>query len=242
MKIAGIPLNRIAVPRYHYADVVRQVCGPSLIAYWPLWEQSGAVATDLSGNARHGVYTGVTLGQPGIGDGHTCPLFDGLTDYADLYSAGLAAAFNAEEGTLALWLRASGAGIWPDASQRYLAIVNVDNNNLVCFRKEAGGGLTCLYYANSAPSAVTIVTVATDWLHVALTWSKENDEVKAYLNGTQSGDPQHGLGVWAGVPTSTRLGAFDNVPNGPWSGLLAHAALCGRTLVPAEIAQLARVA
>ena len=32
--------------------------------------------------AHNGTYTGVTLGQPGIGDGLTCPLFDGANDYA----------------------------------------------------------------------------------------------------------------------------------------------------------------
>ena len=47
-----------------------KVLALSPIAYWPLWEAAGAVAEDISGNGFDGAYTGVTLGQTGIGDGN----------------------------------------------------------------------------------------------------------------------------------------------------------------------------
>ncbi len=60
-------------PKYFYQGFNRQyfrkVLSHRPIAYWPLWEASGSVAFDLAGNALHGAYTGVTLGQVGVGDG-----------------------------------------------------------------------------------------------------------------------------------------------------------------------------
>lgn len=47
-----------------YSDKVRSIFGTSLIAYWPLWETSGSVAYDISGNARNGAYSGITF--PGV--------------------------------------------------------------------------------------------------------------------------------------------------------------------------------
>ena len=55
---------------------------------------------DISGNGFDGAYTGVTLGQDGIGDGNTCPLFDGANDFLDFYSAGFSSAFNGDQDPL----------------------------------------------------------------------------------------------------------------------------------------------
>ena len=49
--------------------------------------------------ARNGVYTGVTLGQSVAP--FTAPLFDGVNDFNNIYSASLATAFDATAGTLA---------------------------------------------------------------------------------------------------------------------------------------------
>jgi len=122
-----------------YSDMV---LGYSPIAYWPLWEASGAAAEDISGNGFDGAYTGVTLGQDGIGDGNTCPLFDGTNDFLDFYSAGFSSAFNGELGTIAFWMKVFNAGVWEDGISRILIKIGdgdassisiykrTDNNNI----------------------------------------------------------------------------------------------------------------
>ena len=95
-----------------YSD---KVLGYSPIAYWPLWEASGATAEDISGNGFDGAYTGVTLGQEGIGDGNTCPLFDGANDYVDIYSAGFAGALMRLRVPLTGWMKVFNAGVWTDS-------------------------------------------------------------------------------------------------------------------------------
>ncbi|GAI14148.1 unnamed protein product, partial [marine sediment metagenome] len=74
-----------------------KVLGMDPIAYWPLSETSGLVANCLVNPAQNGVYTGVTLGQPGIGDGNTAPYFDGTNDYVDVLTAAFIAAYNGSE-------------------------------------------------------------------------------------------------------------------------------------------------
>ena len=71
-----IPRSKLAVASYAggatYYKKVLATEPANLLAYWPLNEGSGSVADNLEGTAaRDGAYTGVTLGQAGIGDGWT---------------------------------------------------------------------------------------------------------------------------------------------------------------------------
>src|SRR3989304_2278838 len=75
----------------------------NLLAYWMQAEGAGAVALDTSGNSRTGAYTGVDLGQAGIGDGKTCPWFDGASDRVNIYTTSLRDAFNGAEGAVIVW-------------------------------------------------------------------------------------------------------------------------------------------
>jgi hypothetical protein len=48
------------------------------------------------------------------------------------------------------------------------------------------------------------------WTHAAMTWDTAADEFKAYINGSQVGTTQTGLGTWAGTVTSGDLGRYGN--------------------------------
>src|SRR3990172_10333685 len=102
-----------------------------LLAYWMQAEGSGAVALDTSGNSRTGAYTGVDLGQAGIGDGKTCPWFDGANDYNNVYTTSLRDAFNGSEGTVAIWAKVNSAAVWTDGANRIIFRLRVDGNNYV---------------------------------------------------------------------------------------------------------------
>ena len=96
-----------------YAD---KILGYSPIAYWPLWEADGSTAEDISGNGFDGAYVDVTLGADGIGDGRTCPLFDGAAGYMNAFSTGLRDAFNGAEGSFAIWAKVFNVGVWTDGN------------------------------------------------------------------------------------------------------------------------------
>src|SRR3990170_2401133 len=113
-------------PGVTYTDNLRLLKPGHLLACWPLDEASGAVAYDSSGNARNGANTGVTPGAAGIGDGATVYSFDGVGDRVNVYSASLAGAFHAEEGTLLAWVKVSAAGIWTDGAYHWCVNLGVD--------------------------------------------------------------------------------------------------------------------
>lgn len=218
--------------------------GSSLLAYWPLWELSGTTASDVSGNARNGVYTGVTLAQTGIGDGRTAAYYGGDGDRTNIYSASLAAAFGATEGTLMVWAKANNAGMWTDSTTRRLVYLSADVNNRIIINRDTTANTLSIFYIAGGTNKNRAITISsTAWNCYVITWSKSADEVKVYLNGVQQGATLTGLGTWAGslLSTTTQIGAQDTSGTNPWFGWLAHVAIGNRALTGAEVAALAVV-
>jgi len=230
-----------------YMNKVKGIAPANLLAYWPQWEPRGTLINDLSGNGRIGTYTGVTLGQPGIGDGYTSPLYDGANDVGNCYSASLATAFSALTGTLHIWARVYNAAVWVDHTARLVAYFGADvSDNRVMILTNVSDQLVWTYTANGVTNSVTdsgnsIST--TDWMALGLTWDKGADAVMGYYAGAQFDSTQSGLDVWAGALASTlcTLGSKGATPALVWNGYLAHAALWDAVLTPADMAALAEV-
>jgi hypothetical protein len=233
-----------------------KVLSYSPIAYWPLNETSGTTADNAEGTAaRDGTYarnvTTMTTGT-GIGDGNTAPLFDGVNDYCDIYSDSLRDAFDGTgetEGTLSAWIKASGAGVWTDGTNRATINLQANTSNVVRFtRGTVNNRINLTYVASGVNTEVQDDSVKTTaWYHFALTWSLTADEVKAYTNGAQIGSTQAGLGTWGAganlADTDTVIGAddTDGGPTGPWDGYLAHVAIWTTPLSAGDITALATV-
>jgi hypothetical protein len=233
-----------AIPDRRYWKRALTVDAVRPIGYWPFWEPSGIVAADISGNARNGSHTGVTLGQTGISDGRTSPLFDGANDYTNVYTAGLAGAFNGAEGSIDLWGKGA-PGVWMDATNRHLCCIRVNANNAVqIYRGTTNNELNWYYAAGGTvkTAATTVLAGTLNWFHLALTWSKSADSAIFYVNGAQIGATLTGLGVWAGALGSTQctFGALLIPPTQVWSGYLAHAAIWSKALTAPQIARLAK--
>ena len=237
-------LYQVQATAAHYAG---RVLGAGPIAYWPRWEPAGATAVNLVAATMNGTNTAVTLAQPGIGDGATSASYDGATSYTDVYSAALAAAFNGAEGTIALWAKVSGAGVWTDGITRMAFYIAVAANNRVTVGKSAvNNTLFWTYTAGGVNLAPTAACTLTTWMHLAVTWSASaglDGEMCGYLNGAAAFATQTTLGVWAGAldNTLTAIGAQSTVPALVFSGTLAHCAVWDHALTPAEIAALATV-
>lgn len=232
-----------------YANTILGTESANLIGYWPLWEASGATADNYEGTAaRDGSYTGVTLGQAGIGDGNPCPLFDGVDDVANIYSASLAGVFSGVAGTMAIWAKVSAVGVWTDSTVRKIINFQADANNRAYFERTATHNrIQLMYRANGTSYSTNIESLSTtDWFHLALTWDKNagaTGQVKAYFNGSQSGVTQTNLQDWAGAlaVAYTTIGAMSNIAAQPWSGYLAHAAVWRKALTPAQVLDLAAI-
>jgi hypothetical protein len=221
-----------------YWQKVRGLFGSAVVGYWPLNELSGSAAYDVSGNLLNGAHSGVSLANADGPKGGMAPLYDGVNDYTSINAA--AAAFNGAEGSLLIFARVSGAGVWADATIRWLARIAVDDNNRVEIYKHSDANR--LFWRHSGGGTSTTVNITshspTAWTHYGMTWSLAANEMKAYLNGAQYGATQGGVGAWAGTPGAslTRVGMGNGT--GYYSGWLAHALLLNRPATGAEIGQV----
>ncbi len=210
------------------------------VAYWPLSEESGAVATCLVNATQNGAYVGVTLANAADPTGGgVCPYFDGLNDYVNVYSAALNTAFPRQLGSLLIWLRASAADVWTDGNYHLGISIQVNTANRVWVGKlNANNILVWRYIAGGTTKEVQKVSSTTDWFCMGMTWSLAANRMRAFYNGVQEGLDQGTLGTFVGTALSSTLctiGSSDATPSFPWSGWEAHAALFNVELTPAQM-------
>ena len=211
------------------------------IAYWPLNDASGTAAVELVAG-MNGTYSGVDLAQAQAP--FVAPLF-GDGDFCNIYSAGLNAlkAFFTE-GTVSIWAKVSGAGVWSDGvARRIFAVISASNqedytirrgvtNEQIVLRSNLGGTAEAV-----SPTGLTY----TGWFHLAITVSDAADQMKAYINGAQTGTTQTGIGAASGnnlITTQCCIGSESTTPGNVWSGWLAHCAIFSTALSAANIANL----
>lgn len=203
-----------------------------LIAAWGLFEGNGAVAFDLSPKGHDGAYANVTLGQPGIGDGHNCPLFDAATSYVNVWSTGLRDDINGAEMTLLQWIRMRALGVWTDGVTRYGCYFFGGGNDRFGFRKLSNDNFEYTSVSGGVNKSHSIIAPTdVDWMCMILTVSEAEDESVSYKDGDIN-TTLSGLGNWGGTVASAVLGAGDLVPNNVHDGWLGPGALWTAPLSP----------
>ena len=221
---------------------VENLFGSSLVAYWPM-QDSTTTIEDVSGNGFHGTYTGVDLQNAAGPVGGLVPYWDGVNDYGNIYSAELAAAFNATAGSVLHHSKVSEAGDWSDSVYRRVTNLEVNSSNRVYsgkfnaanyFYSDYGAGGTHIYPGRT--------TTTLPWFSWAMTWDKTADEVKGFYNGAQIMSTFNSLGTWAGSlgATTTAIGSlYGTSCVYGWKGWLAEIILLNRAATPGEVAQVA---
>lgn len=211
-----------------------RVLATTPIAFWKLNDASGTTITDSSGNAYNGTYSGVDLANTASPvTGANAPFWDGTNDYGSLYSASFASAFNMDEGTVMIWLKVQGAGVWTDATNRHILEIQRNSNNLVRIQKTTTNNSVLFRRAgNATAKSVTVGSQSsTGWICYAISWSIAGGgllsagDTRAYVNGAQSGATQTGSAASAGsglVSTVTVAGAATTTPTSVWNGYLSH--------------------
>jgi len=238
---------RSAVNVAAFGGYQSKVLGLSPAGYWPLTETSGVTVFDVSGNGLDGTSDGVTVGDaPGPIIGTLAHLYDGVNDRTNVPHTTIDAVINKSEGALGIWIKAANVGVWSDGANRAPVILAADGNNRILLQKSSTTGtFFILYDAGGTTSAVTVSSLSTtDWLHIAITWSVSDDEVIAYIDGSQSGSTQTTLGTWAGALDAdlTLIGAGSKNPIvNPWDGWLAQVVLFDYALTAEQVLSLATI-
>jgi hypothetical protein len=185
---------------------------------------------------------GVTLGSTSGGHLTKAYTFDGVNDLLNIYSTDLNSTVNPSEGTVVLWAKVSGSGVWTDSTTRQLFQLTADASNILHIRKNTTSNqINFSYTAGGTQESISISSLSyTDWFQVALSWSKTSDEVKAYINGAQVGSTQTSLGTWAGniVSSGAVIGALNTSGTNPWSGMINDVRLYNTALSGSQISTL----
>lgn len=217
----------------YYQKVIN--LGP--LAYWPLWEDAGLHAADISGNEYDATYrnTGITYGEAGIGDGRTSVYLDG-NGVISCNDAGLMAAWPGAEGSLTIW-HLDAAAIFDDSTVRrhFYGFVDWDNF-LIVAKTGTDANIQVDYEAGTVREigAHVIGTAPSAFHSLGVTWSKASDEIKYFYDGVRY-ETDTGIGVWAGNPTTIYIGATSAVATNPYIGWMAHVSLFGSALTEAQM-------
>lgn len=130
-------------------------------------------------------------------------LLNGTTQYIDVDTA--AGNINPSKGTFSAWVKFDS-----DRSNAIIIKATVDSNNQISiayinsstkwrFTYKAGG-------TSKIAEVVTEEEVNKNWVHLAMTWDVEEDELKGYVNGTQQGGTISSLGTFSGTINECYLG------------------------------------
>ena len=226
----------------YQSRVIGVVGRSSIVGYWPLGEPSGTVAAEIV-NGFNGSYVGVDLGQPGMGDGKPAPYFDGVNDAVEVYSAGLAGAFNGAEGSVGIWCKVGSVGAWSDGALRTAVGLRADASaNIASLRKSPSANAFRFENTRGGTSTGRFWTGSTgSWFHVAMTWSAAADRLRCYVDGVAQGADLTGLGTWAGSLSASRcaIGSYTApAPLNPWVGWLSNCLVCNRELSAGEVLRI----
>ena len=216
-----------------YYRKIQNIFGPSLIAYWPLWDAVGSSsAKEIIADLPNTSSANITYGNAGIGDGKTSASFNGTSSVINLLSAGLIAKTVPTEGSLFMWMKTSSVDIWGNESADYavraifendLAVRSAGNNTLVY--SMFGGDLNGL--GTSATAKLE------NWFPIALTWNWAENRARAYFKGLL--DKSKTMTDPTGQSLAAlRLGS-SNGSASFWDGNLAHIFMLNREATAAEV-------
>ena len=219
---------------------------PGLVGFWRLGEPQGAAtAYDLSGNGRHGTYTGTRTADASgavTGDGDGSSSFPGGTNGTGGAVRLPSMEVDFSRGvTLAGWARPTGT---PGYFERILELGNgPSSDNLLLARHGTGPHVVGEIFRVGAgghtftSGAAALVTGT--WQHLAMTWDAGGTMV-LYRNGVEvrrvTGYPQVPRNV---LRSQNFIGRSTWVADPDWRGGLDDVAVWNRALNPAELLAIA---
>lgn len=217
-----------------YANQQLGLYGSSLAAYFPMWEPSGTVMTDIK-NARNGAYVGsVVLGATGIGDGRTSCNFNAVAE-ANAYTAGLAGALDAANFYASWWGAVNNISSYTDAASHNFYFLGASATMYYQSRLNGDGTLSFISRRGATVKSLVIDAPTTArWVHYAMVGDTANDRIVGYVNGAKQRAVTT-LGTWSGAFADSFMQIGDTSPavgNVNFPGRMAHFVLAN--VIPSD--------
>ena len=236
----------------NYIEKVLRTQASGLIAYWPLNDEQGTTAIDLSDNGYNATSTGLVRGWNDrrmlAPDGSKCAQFDGTSSLVNVYAA--QASQPTTEGSLSIWVATPQANL-EGTTKMQIVKMGVDANNYVDLTFDTTAYRFAAAYAGGG-TAQTITSplvynendafALPQWHHFVMTWSATNDALNFYVDGSAQ-TAASSLGTWSGNMASTLMvvGSSSTTAADQFTGWMAHFALWTPILTQTEVDTLFRI-
>ena len=218
-------------------DLVKDMILPdsNVIADYKFYEGGGNRLQDYSLYRNHGTVEGASWvnGKQGYALD-----FDGTDDYVNIDS--IISVFNKVTGTVLVWFAVANSGVWADGLNHMIFQVRTNTGNTpnITLYKTNGNVLRCRWRNSVGGRRNVNVNVSgwtdTKWHCLGMTWDTNVSEMKAFLEGVQTGLTQTSLGVWTDVANTARIGSrFLNDLN--WNGKIGKTIVLKKVLKSEEI-------
>ena len=233
-----------------YIEKMRRIQSSSFVGLWPLTEESGTVAYDISDNGYNATSSGlVRTSNRGIygPDGRPCAEFDGSTSYINLYGA--VGSEPTTIGSISIWAATPNANIAGTTKMQIIKLAADANNFIDITFDTTAYRFNAAYEAGGTDKNVnsglvynTKAGYGPQWHHFALTWTSADPAI-FYVDGVAL-TALTSLGTWAGAMASDLmvLGSSSTTAADVWKGSLARLGIWSVVLTPAEIRELAKKA
>lgn len=225
-------------------DVQRsKILAQEPIAYYPLWDNDGTTAEDLSGNELHGTYTnGPTLNEDGPqGAGSPSVQFDGINDYVDCEITDINSALLYEKDfSVGCWFSVDSVGtaqgilgsLVPTPSDRSGFFLQLGSNGEIEARNVR------IAFSNTRGNATANDIIKTNkWYHVFVTHASGSD-YKIYINGNEQPTTSVNNGTMALDLTGSNFKIADRGDLDEFGGKIAHVAIFDKELSSVEVSEL----
>ena len=224
-------------------DLILGYDSSNLIAYWPLTETIGSDADNVEGSSSlDGTYSNVALNQDTFSE-LPVGLWDSVSNsYVSLPHAALASVMNESLFTIQIWTKVTNASVWTNGSLEEWLYLAVNGNNRIRFTKiSLSNRVDVIYSAGGVTKTVVVTPVSSlDYMHWCITVDKANDRMRVYLNGSQQGAEQTGLGVWSGSFINCFIGALATTTFNA-NAYIGHVTIWNREFSASEVSDLANL-
>jgi hypothetical protein len=246
----------------NYIEKALRIGGTGTIGFWPLNEESGTVAYDLSSNGYNGTYSGLvtvpeTRGFTGP-DGGKCTQFDGTTIINLINAAPSSASSSQTEGSLSMWVATPETNL-TGTTLMQLAIIGADTANSIELEFDTTANrFAAQYFAGSGDATYSTNNASLvynenaalytpQWHHLGMTYSATNDALIVYTNGTPS-TTASSLGTWTGnyaaglmaLGTTSSTGSAGAGATNGFTGWMSNVLWTTQILTDANMAELAK--
>lgn len=229
-----------------YIEKVKRTQSSSFVAYWPLNEERGTTAYDLSGNGYNATSTALMRasidGRVRAPDGSECAQFDGSTSLVNIYAA--QGSEPTTEGSLSIWVATEDLYLGGTTLMQIIKM-GADANNFIDLTFDTTAYRYQAYYKAGGTSKSIVsplvynVGYPPQWHHFAMSWSATNDALNFYVDGVAQ-TAVSSLGTWAGSMASTLMvvGSSSTTAADQFTGYMAHLAVWSAILTQSEVDEL----